>query len=62
MSTLTTLRGTLIKQNNKFITVDGKVITYIPVKNFTYDSGDVFAFFEVCANTYILWQTVPVTE
>lgn len=60
MSALTTLRGTLTK--DKFIFEDGTEINYVPFKNFKYDYGDVFALFEICADTYILWQTIPVAS
>lgn len=61
MSTLTTLRGT-ITQDGTFLLSTGEEISFVPVKNFTYDYGNVFALFEICANTYILWQTVPDIE
>lgn len=58
MSALTTLRGTLT--DDYFILSTGEKVRYAPVKNFNYNKGEVFALFEICANSYILWQTIPV--
>jgi len=60
MSALTTLRGILTE--TKFISEDGTEISYVPYKNFKYDFGNVFALFEICGGTYILWQTIPINE
>lgn len=60
MSALTTLRGTLTDEY--FFPSTGGKVRYAPVKNFKYDKGEVFALFEICANTYILWQTVPISN
>ena len=59
MSTLTTLRGKMTKDGTFFLST-GEELRFVPVKNFQYDYGDVYALFEICANTYILWQTVPI--
>lgn len=59
MSTLTTLRGTLTKDGIFFPSTGGE-IRFVPVKNFHYDYGEVYALFEICADTYILWQTIPI--
>lgn len=61
MSTLTTLRGKMTKDGIFFPSTGGE-IRFAPVKNFNYDYGEVYALFEICANTYILWQTVPIAS